>query len=233
LGAFIVAGILVACLGSFLKWRRKKMIEKKTAHLKRASDIWDFADSAGANENQIEASNEKAATDIGGAVVPFARKHDRQQSAGSVQSGVGSVHSAAPSTIRSDFGGPRPMVNAMPPPFRPPPNMMQGQGGWANRISRAFMPARPPPQPALPMHSGLIGQSSIHEGNDYFGNVHAVPPAQDSFGARVHGQPRNAFFPPSPPQSQLGVSPGASLGQHPLGVSPAGTIPLALPGSRQ
>ena len=216
-------------MGSLLKYRRKKMLEKKTANLKRASNIWDLGDSAGGSLNAVDKANEKAASDLGGAA-PFAAPpgHSRQDSASSSESGSGSL-------VRSDIMPPRPM----PANFQQQPNRYRPDNhrGWANRVSRAFMTMRPAPAPPLPLQGGrLVGQSAMQNPNEYYGNMrrpHDDMQHQDSFGTRAHPPPRNAFFPPSPPQqeggSRLGVSPPDYSADHPLGVTP----PLALPGMRR
>ena len=220
LAGFIVFGILIAVMGSLLKYRRKKMLERKTAHLKRASNIWDLGDSAG-DGSAVDKANEKAAANLGGAA-PFAAPlgHKRQESA---QSSTGSLD-------RSDIIPPRPMPA---PPMQSNRPLYNGQRGWANRVSRAFMAMRPAPAPPLPMQGGLVGQSGMSHRNDYFEGYPDVN-RQDSFGARAYAPPRNAFFPPPLPQhndlsSSLGTSPPKYDASHPLGATP----PLSLPGARR
>lgn len=67
LAGLTVIGILLVVLGTFLKYRRKKALDRSTAHLKRVSEIWDLADTkdgGGFGNPEIEKAN-KAAASIG------------------------------------------------------------------------------------------------------------------------------------------------------------------------
>ena len=204
-------GILLVVLGTFLKVRRKRIIEKQTAHLKRASAIWDFADSTSGN-NAIDQANEKAASERGGSgPAPFdaRRAHSRQESHDSeVSMDAASVHSHPPPPASMASNNPynRNMapVRPAPPPMLPYMHPMQRVVNRLSSIAFSGM-ARSAPAPPLPPHDVEYGQQA------------PMRPAlgrEDSFGARAHQPPRNMFFPPPLPQQDMQA-----------------TRPLAMPGS--
>jgi hypothetical protein len=58
LAGLLGAGMIIVLLSYVLRWRRKVALDKRTAHLKRVSAIWDLAD---APNGGVDASNDKAA----------------------------------------------------------------------------------------------------------------------------------------------------------------------------
>lgn len=211
-------------LGTFLKVRRKRILEKQTAHLKRASAIWDFADS-NTGSSRIDAANEKAANERGDAA-PFqprrqATQHSRNESRDSDASAEDAVslhsHPSKPQMQQVQASNPydRAVAQQMPR-HAPPPQHQQSVLSYTHPMQRAVNRlssiaafqnmgmARSAPQPPGPPrvieYGGLQPQMRLPMGRE------------DSFGARAHqaSPPRNVFFPPPQPQGQL-VMPGTSI----------------------
>lgn len=189
-------------LGTLLKFRRKRATDKATAHLRTASQIWDFADPTG----DVDGANEKAASESGG-MAPF-RSRSR---AGSERSGHGRQGSAG-SAMSSG------MTQA--PAHQPKGQQRQApMERLGKRLSELpyLVGMRPPapqaPPPPLPM---------TYRSPPVFAPAMPAMGRQDSFGSRAYqatGPPAGAFYPPPAPAQ--GRSP------YPVQSPPK---PLVLPG---
>ena len=197
-------------LGTFLKVRRKRIIEKQTAHLKLASAIWDFADT-NSGSSAVDLANEKAASgrgESGSAPFDTRRAHSRQESQDSEASAdATSVHSHPPMAAVNLYSHNMAPGRPAPPPMLPYMHPMQRVVNRLSSIAFSGMARSAPAPPPVQPHDIKYSQ-----------HAQMRPPLgrEDSFGARAHqAPPRNMFFPPPMPQQDVMPS----------------TRPLAMPGS--
>lgn len=215
LAGFVGAGLLVLLIGALLRWRRKRLIAKKSEGLPAFKTILDFADTA-SDKDSITNANRKAAEDISTVpVTPPYRPEMRQPS--KRQSWYDDPQNSEPQNV-DDY--------TFQPTNGPPPQgghalarANTGQYKHGNQRALAtddYMPeyanhgaVRPPPQLIPGMHGSQQGGGAFDHlrGQNWCGQ-YPQPDMRDAYNDRRDGAPvRNRHFPTAPGRSYTSDNP--------------------------